>query len=143
MRGALLWLLFLLERDGHGLGVRGGTAAERGLECQGRRDGQPRLCLSASWSALSADAVGLTVKLKLPAAATARLPFAKMTSAGRHLPASLTWPLLHFLVLAANAPNFPFWKVISHAQPPGSTPNSPQQRKTVSELQLAVTCTLA
>ncbi len=37
--------------------------------------GSPRLCSSAWWSALSAEALGLTVKLKLPAA-TVRLPLA-------------------------------------------------------------------
>src|ERR1035437_7080984 len=79
--------------------------------------GRPCFYLSACWSALSADAVGVTVKLKLPAAATARLPFAKMTSAGRQRPVSLTWPLLHFLVLAANTTNFPSWKVTRERSP--------------------------
>jgi hypothetical protein len=79
----------------------------------------PFFCFSAFFSAFNAEALGLSVTLTLPAAAKAVLPFAKAIFAGRHLPASLTWPALHLLA-DANAPNLPFGNVATHVKVPGS-----------------------
>ena len=81
--------------------------------------GTPLPFLSAFFSAFAADVLGFNVKLTLPEPATALLPLAKMIFAGRHLPASLMKPLLHWL-LDANAPNLPFWKVASQLKVPRS-----------------------
>jgi len=48
------------------------------------------------------------------------LPLAKTIFDRRHLPFSLTKRFLHFDLLAANTPNFPFWKVSSQLNVPGS-----------------------
>src|SRR6476646_5199083 len=82
--------------------------------------GRPFLCLNAFFSAFSADALGLTVKLTRPGAATSLLPFANTIFAGRHFPFRRTKPFLHFAVLAAKTPNFPFWNVNSQLKVPGS-----------------------
>src|ERR1700694_5787389 len=82
--------------------------------------GTPLFCLSALRSAFIAEALGRTMKVTLPAAGTALLPLANAMLEGRHLPFSLTSPFLHFVLLAANTPNFPFWNVRSQLNVPGS-----------------------
>ena len=70
--------------------------------------GTPVLRFRAFLSAFHAEKVGLIVNVTAPGAATALLPFANTTLAGRHLPASRTKPGLHFATFAANTPNLPF-----------------------------------
>src|SRR6185437_7863288 len=80
--------------------------------------GTPLCCLSARFSALSADALGFRVTLTRPGAPTALPPLAKTIFAGRHRPPSLICPSLH-LLLDAKAPNLPFGKVASQLSLPG------------------------
>src|SRR5438132_20116 len=80
--------------------------------------GTPFLRLAATRKALRPAAVGLIVKVTEPAAATAFEPLPNVTLAGRHLPFSLTWPVLHFAARAANTPNLPFANVASQRKIP-------------------------
>jgi hypothetical protein len=86
--------------------------------------GRPLRCLSAVLTAFSAEALGLSVNLTVPAAVTVLLPLANTIFAGRHLPLSLMKPVLHFLLPDANAPNPPFWKVSNQENVPGSPTDS-------------------
>ena len=52
--------------------------------------GRPLFCLRAFLSAVSADALGLTVNVTVPGAAAVTLPLAKTIADGRHLPLSFT-----------------------------------------------------
>src|SRR2546426_3977843 len=76
------------------------------------------LRLAATLNAFRPAAVGLIVKVTEPAAATAFEPLPNLTFAGRHLPFSLSWPVLHFTTRAANTPNLPFAKVASQRKIP-------------------------
>ena len=80
--------------------------------------GTPSPFFSAFFSAFSAEALGLSVKLTAPAAATGRLPLANTIFAGLHLPASFTRPALQRL--DAKAPNRPLANVASQLNVPGS-----------------------
>src|SRR5947209_5280159 len=77
---------------------------------------RPFFCLRAFLRAFSADGLGRSLKSTTPAATDA-VPRAKTTFDGRHLPASRTKPDLH-LLLDANTPNLPFWKVSSQLNLP-------------------------
>ena len=82
--------------------------------------GTPFLRLAAALKAFRPAAVGLIVKVTEPAAVTAFEPLPNLTFAGRHLPFSLNWPVLHFAARAANTPNRPFGNVASQWNLPGS-----------------------
>src|SRR5207244_12398688 len=71
---------------------------------------------------------------------TAFEPLPNLTFAGRHLPFSLNWPVLHFAARAANTPNRPFGNVASQWNLPGSatvtlTVMAPRSEEHTSELQ--------
>jgi hypothetical protein len=82
----------------------------------------PFFCLSAFLSNFSADTLGLSLKITVPAGTVAD-PSLKTILDRRHLPRSRRKPVLH-LPLDANTPNFPFGTVISQLNVPGSVMNS-------------------
>src|SRR6202035_468957 len=80
--------------------------------------------LYAFFRAFRPYGVGFKAKVTVPADVTLALPLAKTIFDGRHLPPSLTKPLLHLEDVRPKRPNFPFWNVSSQLNVPGSATDS-------------------